>query len=141
MNNQYYDVEGMYHPYPKNSWDTVKGELIDKTEQFYCKISPRVFEIILEDLDKQSRVVLSRIIKLLNKDIPYDEEGKKQESICKSLIGHQGYKYTIECTYEKLSELLDLRRPFVTKGLKNLKEHSLIIQKRGLIYIYKSIYL
>lgn len=75
-----FDNEGMFHPY-ENSWDTVKGILDYGEGVFFGKMSPKVLNIILEDLNKPAQVVINRILQLLNSDT-------QDESICKPLIGH-----------------------------------------------------
>ena len=127
-----FDSEGMFHPY-ENSWDTVRGILDYGEGVYFGKMSPKVLSIILEELNKPAQVVINRILQLLNSDT-------QDESTCKSLIGHQGYKYTIECTQEKLAKILNLKQPYLAKGLKELKEHKLIIQKRGVIFINPLLY-
>ena len=127
-----FDNEGMFHPY-ENSWDTVRGILDYGEGVYFGKMSPKVLSIILEDLNKPAQVVINRILQLLNSDT-------QDESNCKPLIGHQGYKFTIECTQEKLAKILNLKQPYLAKALKELKKHKLIIQKRGVIFINPLLY-
>lgn len=114
----YYKQENKYGPH------TVAG-ILDYGEDeggYYARMHPKMLPIILEDLNTNGRFVLSRLLQLLN---------NKDRDRCVKLFDYAAYRYIIQSTQTQLSELLNLKQSTISKGLKDLEEHGIIIKKPG----------
>ena len=122
-------LDGYFHPYI-HDYDTIEG-MIDYGG-YYGRMLPKMLPILLEELNSAGRTTISRLLQFLH------NADKKEE--CKTMFGFANYKFTIRCPQQKLAELLELTQPYLAKGLKNLEQNGIIIQKHGLIYINPLVY-
>lgn len=122
------EYDGYYRQDNKYDSHTVAG-ILDYGEDeggYYARMHPKMLPIILEELNTNGRFVLSRLLQLLN---------NKDRDKCVKLFDYAAYRYIIQSTQTQLSELLNLKQSTISKGLKDLEEHGIIIKKPGGVII------
>lgn len=99
---------------------TVKN--VDFFGESYCYISIDMLEVVLTKLSSCGRVVLHKLLKLLDTD---NEE----------LIGTQAYRRIIPKNQSKIAEIIGVDRRYLSKAIANLEENNIVKYKNGVLMI------
>ena len=107
----YTDIDDIY---------TVKN--VDFFGEPYCYISIDMLEVVLTKLSSCGRIVLHKLLKLLNSN---DTE----------LIGTQAYRRIIPKNQPKIAEIIGVDRKYLSKAIANLEENNVVKYKNGVLIV------
>ena len=107
----YTDIDDIY---------TIKN--VDFFRESYFYISIDMLEVVLTKLSLCGRIVLHKLLKLLNSN---DTE----------LIGTQGYRRIIPKNQSKIAEIIGVDRKYLSKAIANLEENNIVKYKNGVLMV------
>ena len=107
----YTDIDDIY---------TVKN--VDFFGESYFYISIDMLEVVLTKLSSCGRIVLHKLLKLLNSN---DTE----------LIGTQAYRRIIPKNQSKIAEIIGVDRKYLSKAIANLEENNIVKYKNGVLMV------
>lgn len=99
---------------------TVKGEL--DFGGFYDRTSKDMRKIILTGLSTNGRIVLEKLLDLLDTNNT-------------ELIGTQGYRRIIPKNQSKIAEIIEVDRKYLSKAIANLEENNIVKYDKGVLMV------
>ena len=112
----YTDIDDIY---------TVKN--VDFFGESYSYISIDMLEVVLTKLSSCGRVVLHKLLKLLDTDN-------------KELIGTQGYRGIIYHTKKELAEIFGTSKQYIQVAISDLEKHNIVKYDKGVLMVNPLVY-